>query len=206
MLKTNIKTVIFDYAGVLTPTRDNFIFAEKYYKRFKMDKLALLELTYLGWDEASVNKIPARIFWQNIAKKLKIEPEALKEMIMDTFELDRRVIDLITNLHKNYILVLMSNQVEDWLEKVIDDNNLRDKFDYFINSYNVGIKKPDRGIFDEAIMRTGSKYEECLFIDDSLKNINAARSLGMHAIKFETYDQALEELKQYNIAGLDNYE
>lgn len=197
MIKTNIKTVIFDYAGVLTPTRDNFVFAEKYCKRFKMDKLKLLELTYLDWDKASVNEIPAKIFWQNIAKKLKIEPEALKEMIMDTFELDQRVIDLITNLHKKYTIVLMSNQVEDWLEKVIDDNNLRGKFDYFINSYNIGIKKPERGIFDEAIARTGSKYEECLFIDDSLKNINAARSLGIHTVQFEKYNQVLKELKRY---------
>lgn len=206
MIKTNIKTLIFDYAGVLTPTKDNFIFAEKYYKKFKMDKLELLHLTYLDWDKASVNKISAEIFWKNISEKLNIAPEVLKKMIIDTFKLDERIIKLIDSLHKNYILVLMSNQVEDWLEKVIDENNLRYKFDYFINSYNIGIKKPDRRIFDEAVKKTGSKYEECLFIDDSLQNVDAARSLGMHAIKFERYEQALEVLKQYNITGLDNYE
>ncbi len=197
MIKSDIKTIIFDYAGVLTPTRDNFIFAEKYCKRFNIDKLALLKLTYLNWDRASVNEISAKVFWKNVSQKLNIEPETLKKMIMDTFDLDKRVIKLIDGLHKNYVLVLMSNQVEDWLEKVIDENDLRNKFDYFINSYNTGFKKPDKRIFNEAIKQTGSKYEECLFIDDSSQNIDAAISLGINAIKFETYSQMINELGQY---------
>jgi len=61
--------------------------------------------------------------------------------------------------------VLFSNQIEDWLEKVIDDNKLRNIFNYFVYSYNVGIRKP----FLEALKATDSKPEETLLVDDYSK-------------------------------------
>lgn len=92
---------------------------------------------------------------------------------------------------------MLSNQVEDWLESVIDDNDLRGRFDYFVNSYPVGAKKPDKRIFEEVLKRTGTPGEECLFVDDQKKNTNAAAELGMKTIIFDTYEQFLEEFKKF---------
>lgn len=88
----------------------------------------------------------------------------------------------------------MSNQIDDWLEGEIDKYNLRDKFDYFLNSYNVGLKKPDPRIFELAVQKTECTYNECLFIDDANKNVEQAKKLGMKTILFDNFDQFKFEL------------
>jgi HAD superfamily hydrolase (TIGR01509 family) len=55
-------------------------------------------------------------------------------------------------------------------------------FDLYINSAKVGIKKPDPKIFLVTCRKLVVKPNECLFMDDSLENIKAAKKLGMQVI------------------------
>lgn len=192
-----IKTIIFDYAGVITPTRDNYLFATKYSERFGMTPLELMEKTYKNWDEASINTISSHQFWDDAGKGLNISGGELKEMLIQTFPIDIRMVELIKELKEKYTIVMMSNQIDDWLEGEIDKYNLRDKFDYFLNSYQVGLKKPDPRIFELVIQKTGSSFEECLFIDDAFKNVDLAKKLGIQVIQFDTYEQFISELNFY---------
>ncbi len=192
-----IKTLLFDYAGVITPTRDNYTFAQKYHERFHMESKELMDKTYLNWDKALVGEISDKQFWSDVGKGLNIDPEEIKQMITDTFPMEPRLIELIEKIKDRYTIAMVSNQVEDWLEKAIDDNNLRDKFQFFINSYHVGAKKPSSKIFLEALKQTNSKPEETIFVDDVAENIAAAKALGIIGIQYDTYEQFLNELQEY---------
>lgn len=192
-----IKTVLFDYAGVITPTKNNFEFALKNSKRFGLTPEDLMKLTYENWDEAATGVLESSVFWGQIAGKLKIKPDELISLIIETFPIDERVIDIIRKTKENHATVLFSNQEKAWLEKVIDDNDLRGIFTYFVNSYNVGAGKPDPKIFIEALKITGSLPEETLLVDDSLENVETAKKLRINAIKFENFDQFLGEYKKY---------
>jgi putative hydrolase of the HAD superfamily len=55
-------------------------------------------------------------------------------------------------------------------------------FDKLFLSYEIGIHKPDAGIYTHVLQNAGIKAEECVFIDDSLANVDAARLLGMKGI------------------------
>lgn len=193
-----IKTIIFDYAGVITPTKDKSNFAKENHKRFGMEYSELMDILYKNWDKATVGKISYKQYWKELGEKLNTDPEEIKNLTIDTFPVDNRIIELIDKIKDRYTIVMLSNQIEDWLEKVIDDNFLRDKFHYFINSYHVEAKKPDKKIFIAALKRSGSKPEETLFIDDSIVNIAAAKQLGMHTIQFHTYKQFIREFKKYS--------
>lgn len=50
------------------------------------------------------------------------------------------------------------------------------------------ITKPDPEIYLRLCRRFSLSPEECVFIDDSPRNITAANALGMHAFLFEGYD------------------
>lgn len=191
-----IKTVLFDYAGVITPTKNNYIFAFENSKRFGLSPKELMQMTYENWDETVVGKQKCSVFWGQIADKLNIEPDELKKLVIDTFPIDKRMVDVIKKTKENYTTVLFSNQIKDWLEKVIEDNKLKDLFNYLVNSYNVGAKKPDQKIFLEALRRTSSKPEEVLFIDDALENIEAAKQMGINAIQFDNFEQFLTQYKK----------
>lgn len=192
-----IKTILFDYAGVITPTRDNLDFAKKYCKRFGLTEQELMEITYTNFGEAAIGKISDERFWGDIAKKLHIDPEEMKKLLIDTFPVDSRMIKLIDKIKDRYIIVMVSNQLESWLEKVIDGNNLRSKFHFFVNSYQIGVRKPDKEIFLAALKKSNSKPEETLFIDDANKNIIAAQELGIQGVRFDTFEQFIKEFKKY---------
>lgn len=51
-------------------------------------------------------------------------------------------------------------------------------------SYRMKMLKPFQQIFKEAIKRSGHKKEEILFIDDSSRNIEAARKAGLNVARY----------------------
>ena len=63
-------------------------------------------------------------------------------------------------------------------------------------SYEVGIMKPDAGIFEFMLQDANIHPEETIFLDDSPANISTAASLGIHTLLVEKngpWAQALEE-------------
>lgn len=192
-----IKTIIFDYAGVLTPTKNHSLFAYKHHKRFGLTEDELMTKVYLNWQPATVSKESELIYWSELSKDLKINPDELIDLIIETFPLDHKVLEIINKVKYRYKIVMLSNQVESWLEKVIDENKLKDKFHYFVNSYHANVRKPDEGIFKIVLERSKSKPSETLFIDDKLENIKAAKKLGMEVILFENFEHFRSELNKF---------
>lgn len=56
--------------------------------------------------------------------------------------------------------------------------------------------KPDPAIYHVLLSRNDLSPDECLFIDDSPRNIDAARVVGMDALHFTGTDALLRELTQ----------
>jgi epoxide hydrolase-like predicted phosphatase len=71
-------------------------------------------------------------------------------------------------------------------------------FDVIVESYKVGIRKPDPLIYELAVHQLRVKANECIFLDDLGINLKPARQLGMFTIKVDMYDyvKALYELQE----------
>ena len=72
-------------------------------------------------------------------------------------------------------------------------------FDYVCFSAEVQLAKPEAAIFYACLNVVGSKPEECLFIDDRADNVEAARALGMCAVKFVCVEELAADVKPYNL-------
>ena len=57
---------------------------------------------------------------------------------------------------------------------------LNDYFDKLYLSYEIGVTKPDREIFDRMVLDSGIRPEETLFVDDGKNNIVVGQELGFH--------------------------
>lgn len=64
-----------------------------------------------------------------------------------------------------------------------------------ILSYMDQVIKPDQAIYELLMSRYGLAPEESVFLDDTPRNVEAARSAGMKGIVFVNKEQAQEELK-----------
>jgi len=61
------------------------------------------------------------------------------------------------------------------------------------------VLKPDPEIFAILCHRNGLAAEDCVFIDDSLKNVHGALAVGMQAIHFTGPEELAAELRDFGL-------
>ena len=93
-------------------------------------------------------------------------------------------IELIRRLRPPYATAVLSNADRTLRERFEGREGLLDLFDVFVCSAEAGVAKPDPKIYALTADRLGLPPEECVFIDDSERNVTAARETGMQAVYF----------------------
>jgi len=97
-------------------------------------------------------------------------------------------VELLKELRKNYRVFLLSNTNSIHFEHYTREFNetfginLADLFDRVFVSHEIGIHKPDAGIYIHVLENAHINASESIFIDDSLANIEAAALLGIAGI------------------------
>lgn len=83
-----------------------------------------------------------------------------------------------------------------WASEERDDGTraLRGHFDAFFESSVLGLQKPDPRIYEHACRELEIAPDEAVFLDDIGRNLKTARQLGMHTLKVETPEAALDGL------------
>ena len=81
-----------------------------------------------------------------------------------------------------------------------------DDMDGGVFSWQEKITKPDPEIYRRLLRKYDLRAEECVFIDDSQANIDAANALGLHGFRFvsyaEQYPQIMNYLAEHTKSGL----
>ncbi|WZH99484.1 HAD-IA family hydrolase [Streptomyces rimosus] len=69
---------------------------------------------------------------------------------------------------------------------------LAEAFDAVVSIARIGVAKPDPRVFTTAAGRVGTEPRRCLFVDDSLGNVTAARAVGMAGLHYRNIGQLRE--------------
>ncbi len=69
-----------------------------------------------------------------------------------------------------------------------------------ILSHEVGLRKPDPAIYRKALELSGTRAGETVFVDDLKPNVDAARDLGMIAIRFRGADDLRRHFEALGLA------
>lgn len=108
-------------------------------------------------------------------------------------------------------LAALSNNVifpEGHFLRKISEDEVRSIFEIFVGSSAVGMRKPERDIYEYTMEKIRSKWgkelqpEDVIFLDDIGGNLKTARSLGMRTIRviLGKTDDAVRELER--VTGL----
>jgi putative hydrolase of the HAD superfamily len=100
--------------------------------------------------------------------------------------------DLLIKLKENYKLGFISNTTV-FESSVLDKWGIREMFDVMSFSWELGIKKPSKEIFDITLQKLGVAPDEAVFIDDGEKNVLKAKEYGLNGIVFKSVEQLKDE-------------
>lgn len=194
-----IRNVVFDLGNVLLrfdpmayllKTYEDFTVAETlYWGIFRSEEWKLLDEGKITEEEALTrmeNRLPQ---WKDDVRTLFTtwEYTVIEEMSASVFFL-RRFKDM------GYKLYALSNYPKRGYRNTVTQYDWFSLFDGQVISYEVKQVKPGRGIYETLFQRYGLKPEECLFVDDTLPNVEAAKALGMESYHYRSTDQLMDML------------
>ena len=113
---------------------------------------------------------------------------------------EKNTVNILENLNKQYSIWLLSNTNPKHIQDEIEKRYL---FPSLVNgavySFDVGVRKPEKEIYEIAMQRANANPQECLFIDDLLENIQAAKQIGIEGVHFISSEQLKQELVHLGI-------
>ena len=118
----------------------------------------------------------------------------LMAAIAERLAVRAEMLDAVRRLRARYTVAALTNiwHSEDALATTLD--TLRAEFDVFVESWRLGVRKPEPAIYRRTCELAGVTPEQAVFVDDIGANLKPARALGMHTIKFDSVEQTLGAL------------
>ena len=197
-----INTVVFDIGMVLVYFRWRELYAELGFEGEKFERIAKATVYNTWWNEfdkggISIGEIVDR--YAKTAPEYRTDIAKIYDYADQFVTLYDYAIPWIRELkNRGYKVYILSN----WSEPAYEankDTHLRflKEVDGAIISYKEGIIKPNREIYQLLCERFCINPLEAVFLDDNISNVKAAKEFGLHAILFENYEQAKDELERY---------
>ena len=177
-------TLLFDMYGViLEESKGNFIpYTFNYFDKSEHERLVRQFKEDQLFTQAGNGEMTSDAF---LAKLGFGDPQYhMRNYIENYLTLDSGFIAFAEKYYEQYDFVLLSNDVSEWSNYITEYYQLNKYFKNKIVSGDVRCRKPDRRIYELTLERIGKRASECLFIDNSVKNLEVANELGIESILF----------------------
>lgn len=185
-----IKAIIFDCFGVLT-TEGFRAFCTKYFVNQPEKRAEAQELM----DQANLAQMSHEAFVEKLSK-LSGKTTAEVHDYLDSNQPNEQLFNYIRQrLKPKYKIGMLSNASSNWLDELFAPEDIS-LFDDIILSYEVGITKPDPGIYKLSAKKLGVEMKESVLVDDVDRYCEGARAVGMQAILYRDFDQMKTELEK----------
>lgn len=192
-----IKNVIFDLGGVLingkrTLEPGDLDISEE--ERIEINEKFFGELAKLDYEDGTIEEC-----YRKSGLTLN---ENLKNYLVHYYEhktYNKALINLKNQLSEHYDVYILSNmnrEAIEYLKKI----HIFDNTKGYVVSQDCGITKPNTKIYRVLCDKYNLKPDECLFIDDKRKNVNAATNMGMRGFVYEeNNDELVNYMKSLNM-------
>lgn len=192
-----IETVLLDLGNVLVFHEDAALLA-RFAQLSGRAPAQVEEALRPIWDPCHRGRLAGDDLRTAIADALQIpalDDETFFEAWNCHFRVHHQVLPLVEGLVGRVRLLLLSNTNATHLRFVRAHLPLLDRFDGLVLSYELGLAKPDRAIFEAALARAGSPADRTAFFDDVGAYVDAARALGIHGHLFTDATRFAQQLR-----------
>ena len=193
-----IKNIILDIVDVLVESRWHDFLAEKGFSESMTVRLA--EATFLNADWRELDR--GVMEYEDIIKAFTENDPAIEKEIRRAFaDLHDFIamfpysIPWIKNLKKmGFRVYYLSNLSDKIYRECAEALAFMKYMDGGLMSYQIKLIKPDPAIYDYFLNHYRLKPGECIFIDNTKINVDAAGARGIKGIVFKNVDQAMSDI------------
>ncbi|MEI8061305.1 MAG: HAD family hydrolase [Candidatus Berkelbacteria bacterium] len=195
MRKSNLKTVLFDFDGVLC--RDRFYektllpdYADVY-DWIQENIFANHELVG-KWMRGKVSSSDINLL---IAANTGIDYKTLVTLYKESvrqMQLDQNLLDLAQLFRKSGVKVaIVTGNMDVFSQITVPNYKLNEKFDLIVNSADYKLNKDDENgkLFDIVMEELGADIKNSLLIDDSAKTINLFKRKGGQGHIYKNFEK-----------------
>jgi len=201
----NINTIIFDLGGVLIDWNPRYVFDDNYFDTAEKRDYFFNNICTNDWNEeqdagrsiVEATQILVQQFpdWeQPIRDYYGRWTDMLKASIPETVELFREL-----KKSERYKIYALTNWQAGLFDIALVRYNFLHWFDGRVVSGEEKTRKPFPEFYQRLLNRYNVKPEEAIFIDDNLRNVKAAETLGITSIHFQSPSQLKEEIKRHKL-------
>jgi len=149
-------------------------------------------------------KITPQDFYLQVKEMLdlKLSYASFEPIWNDIFFLsakNRSVFGLVNNLRANYKTAMLSNINVLHYEYLKNNFPVFEVFDKVFLSFQLGLIKPDKEIYNLVIRQLKVNAQEIFYTDDRPELVESARSLGIRGCVFTNFNQLFSDLKENEI-------
>jgi 2-haloacid dehalogenase len=200
----SISTVIFDLGGVLIDWNPRYLYRKILKDESEID-FFLNNICTSEWndqqdagrsfEEATLDLIRQHPEWEEpISAWYGRWQETIRGPITDTVKILEQIRSL--DKYRLYALTNWSAQTFPW---AYENFEFLHWFEGIVVSGVEKTRKPFPEFYQILFDRYSVTPEESIFIDDNIKNIKAAKELGLNTIHFKSSEQLAEELRAFKI-------
>ena len=199
-----IKAVLFDFGGVLCFHPDPARIAQAA-EDCGVEYEPFLRALWKNRIIYDAGQDPGE-YWRDVAAHVNknFDDDLIARMIGHEIEFwsryDERVFAWIKVLRASGIrTAILSNLPRPLGERLRETEGFLDHFDHVTFSYELGMVKPQREIYEDAVRGTRVEPWEALFLDDRPENIEGAIEAGLKAELYSTWEDFAEIPARYGL-------
>lgn len=198
------RKVVFDVGNVLIRWDPRLLYRQFFAERAKMDWFMQNVCTAAWnleqdrgrpWAEAVAELVARHPEWE---REIKAYDERWHETVPGAIEDSVFVLEELKGKGEP-VYAITNFSHEKWAECLIRFPFLQ-SFDGVVVSAHERLLKPDPAIYRVLLERYGLQAEDCIFVDDSEKNVKGARSVGMQGLHFVEPIDLRGELRGFGAA------
>ena len=203
-MTSSIQAIIFDFGGVLINWDPRKLF-NKYFgnNRQAIDNF-LTEINFSAWNLSQDEGYPFARAVMELSKRFPQYAHLIRAYDEEWEESITGVIpETVEILHRlktaGYRLYGLTNWSAEKFSIVKNKYKAFNLFESIVVSGEVKLAKPNPAIFRLLLRKINRQPEECLLVDDSFQNIEAAQKMGFITHQFTSAARLEEELQQSGI-------
>ncbi len=180
----SIKAVVFDLDGLLADTESIFIKAIG--KVLRKKGLTFHTDDYVNMDLQNGTSLFEALHKRGVINDIcTLQQEVYKEyerLLTGDIPLMPGALEAVTSLADRYQLAIASSSKRRFIDYILRRIGLTDKFEVIVAREDTKRVKPDPECLQQVAQKLNRAPRECVFIEDSLRGMRAAKSIGMYCI------------------------